>query len=371
MTHNNTKKITAGVASVIVSTGMVMNANSRRVKATGKREDEIVEVVSLKRADTETTKAAAVQTPKIKQTVKVKKRTQTVTQMIHYVDEDERPVHDDYTTSLVFEQTGIMDQATGQQAWNGKWLPKTSSAFKPVPHPVVKNHHLANPEVTEVKEYYVAVTDDTFKNPMLKVHKVVYKHNMEEIKRTQVVTQTIHYKYADGTTAHDDHVSSLIFTQSGKRDMTNGKEIWDDNWTLTQTFAAVTSPIISGYTADKKEISPVNITLNNKNFIDKQDKEETVIYSKQAVSKEGPITSESEVVTPHANEVPKAENTRVLDETPQIISVSSTELTTNSDNEAALPQTGESKKSTIVVVLSSLLSAIGLAGLIGAKKLHK
>ena len=33
-------------------------------------------------------------------------RTQKVTQMIHYVDEDERPVYDDYTASLIFEQTG-------------------------------------------------------------------------------------------------------------------------------------------------------------------------------------------------------------------------------------------------------------------------
>lgn len=262
MLHKNTKsnvqKITASVASVIVSTGIVMNSSNRRVKATGKREDEIVEVESLKRADTETTKAAAVQTPKINQTKKMSHRTQKVTQMIHYVDEDERPVYDDYTASLIFEQTGILDNVTGKQTWNSNWLPKTTATFSAVEHPVVRNHHLVNPEINEVSAYDVEVTDDTFKNPLLKVHKVVY--------------------------AHDDHVVSLIFTQSGKRDLTNGKEIWDSKWSLTQTFEALPSPVIIGYTADKPMVGPDEVTVDSKNFLDKQNREETVIYSANTIT---------------------------------------------------------------------------------------
>lgn len=262
MPHKNTKsnvqKITASVASVIVSTGIVMNSSNRRVKATGKQEDEIVEVESLKRADTETTKAAAVQTPKINQTKKMSHRTQKVTQMIHYVDEDERPVYDDYTASLIFEQTGILDNVTGKRTWNSNWLPKTTATFSAVEHPVVRNHHLVNPEINEVSAYNVEVTDDTFKNPLLKVHKVVY--------------------------AHDDHVVSLIFTQSGKRDLTNGKEIWDSKWSLTQTFEALPSPVIIGYTADKPMVGPDEVTVDSKNFLDKQNREETVIYSANTIT---------------------------------------------------------------------------------------
>lgn len=288
MPHKNTKsnvqKITASVASVIVSTGIVMNSSNRRVKATGKREDEIVEVENLKRADTETTKTAAVQTPKINQTKKMSHRTQKVTQMIHYVDEDERPVYDDYTASLIFEQTGILDNVTGKQTWNSNWLPKTTATFSAVEHPVVRNHHLVNPEINEVSAYDVEVTDDTFKNPIHKVHKVVYAHDIEPIKRTQVVTQTIHYRYEDGAVAHDDHVVSLIFTQSGKRDLTNGKEIWDSKWSLTQTFEALPSPVIIRYTADKPMVGPDEVTVDSKNFLDKQNREETVIYSANTIT---------------------------------------------------------------------------------------
>lgn len=214
---------------------------------------------------------------------KVKKRTQTVIQMIHYVDRDERPVHDDYTAVLNFTQSSVWDEETGKEIWTDGWIPETTATFVAVIHPEVKNHHLVEPEVTKIGAYNVEVNDETFKNPLLKIHKVVYDHDIESIKRTQVVMQTIHYKYDDGRTAYRDHTVSLLFTQSGVRDLTNGREIWDSNWTLTQHFEVVPSPVIDGHTADQERVGSYVITVNDKNFIEKQDKEETVVYSKDSV----------------------------------------------------------------------------------------
>lgn len=77
---------------------------------------------------------------------------------------------------------------------------------------------------------------------------------------------------------------SLIFTQSGKRDLTNGKEIWDSKWSLTQTFEALPSPVIIRYTADKPMVGPDEVTVDSKNFLDKQNREETVIYSANTIT---------------------------------------------------------------------------------------
>lgn len=216
----------------------------------------------------------------------IKQRTQTVTQMIHYVDEDERPVHEDYVASLNFTQSGILDEMTGQEIWNGDWVPETTAEFMAVTHPEVKNHHLASSEAAEVDAYEVEVNDETFDNPLFRTHKVVYEHNLEHIRRTQVVTQTIHYKYEDGTIAYPDHTVSLIFTQPGVRDLTNGREFWDNNWMLVQDFDMVPSPVIDGFVADKKKVGPYVITVDNDNFVEKQDKEETIIYRKDAELKD-------------------------------------------------------------------------------------
>lgn len=116
-------------------------------------------------------------------------------------------------------------------------------------------------------------------------HVYVYlKRDSETIHRDKVVNQTIHYVYEDGTTAAPDYVRNkengryLIFTQTGKRDKVTGEEIWDGNWTLTQTFEKVVSPIIEGYTADLLEVGPYDITVDNDNFDQNLDKEDTVIY---------------------------------------------------------------------------------------------
>ena len=44
------------------------------------------------------------------------------------------------------------------------------------------------------------------------------------------------------------------------------------------------SPVIIGYTADKPMVGPDEVTVDSKNFLDKQNREETVIYSANTIT---------------------------------------------------------------------------------------
>lgn len=113
-------------------------------------------------------------------------------------------------------------------------------------------------------------------------HFYVYlKRKTETISRDKVVNQIIHYIYEDGSQAAPSHVSvKLTFTQTGTKDLVTGKETWDGEWTKTQTFVTIVSPIIEGYHTDKPEVGPYEITVNNDNFNDNLDKVDTVVYVK-------------------------------------------------------------------------------------------
>lgn len=113
-------------------------------------------------------------------------------------------------------------------------------------------------------------------------HIYVYlKHKTETTERYKEVNQTIHYVYEDGTKAADDHVSiKLVFTQTGIKNMVTGEIDWNGEWSKTQEFVTVVSPTIDGYTADKPEVGPYQITVDNSNFDQNLDKIDIVTYTK-------------------------------------------------------------------------------------------
>ncbi|WP_317848225.1 mucin-binding protein, partial [Leuconostoc carnosum] len=70
----------------------------------------------------------------------------------------------------------------------------------------------------------------------------------------KTVNETIHYVYKDGTTAHDDYVAKPVeFTREVSTDAVTGEKTYG-SWSADQSFAAVTSPELKGYTADKAQI---------------------------------------------------------------------------------------------------------------------
>lgn len=292
-----------------------------------------------------------------------------------------------------------------------------------------KNHQLKDKEKDSVVgPIQVPVTVADFANKGINEYTVYYVANaMEETTRTKVVEQLIHYVYEDGTKAAEDHVVKLIFTQTGKKDLVTGEDIWDSEWTETQTFETVVSPIIDGYTADKKEVEGYDVTVNNGNFDEKQDEEFTVTYTKNPVTPDPdnptPDTptpdptpgDDEEIATPPLPEdeignypsqsdkddeeertAPHAtgketrsgtnkNNARVISlenavsddsVTPENVSTEATDktdekqTTVNSTNEKTLPATGE-EKDDFAKVMSGLAAALGITGLAVTSKRRK
>lgn len=93
------------------------------------------------------------------------------------------------------------------------------------------------------------------------------------VSQTKTVKRTIHYKYADGSTASPDVVqTSKTFTVSGMKNPFTGEVKWNLSGDSDQ-LAEVVSPTIAGYTADKAKVSQLTVNSQSK------DSEETVTYT--------------------------------------------------------------------------------------------
>ena len=325
-------------------------------------------------------------------------RHKDVNQVIHYNYEDGTTAHEDYNgKTLHFVQTGTKDLVTGEITWDG-WTPVQS--FEMVKSPEIENYV---PDRLEVGPYNIIVTNDNYGDNLDKEDWVVYKAQIKETSRDKVVTQVIHYVYEDGSTAKPDHVSvNLVFTQTGVKNMVTGEEIWDGEWTKTQTFVTVVSPVIEGYTADRLEVGPYDITVTNDNYRDNNlDKEDTVVYRPNTTTPDldpDPTPAPDPTPTPDPEpeptpgplpeEEPDKENkgtgtakvapvkaATVSDEaqTPETVSTTegisdeSTEVAEKSQNEETLPETGD-KKAEAAGVLGALAATMGITGLDASRR---
>ncbi|MBS9336753.1 BspA family leucine-rich repeat surface protein, partial [Fructobacillus papyrifericola] len=125
----------------------------------------------------------------------------------------------------------------------------------------------------EVKDN--AATSGTLSNDEQNLTFVYEKNAPTESTESKMVTQTIHYQYADGTEAADTYTKSLTFTRTKYTDAVTGEVTYGD-WSADQNFEAVKSPVIDGYTPDQAEIAAQ--TVNS----DSQDMTFTVTYTKHA-----------------------------------------------------------------------------------------
>ena len=333
-------------------------------------------------------------------------RHKDVNQVIHYNYEDGTTAHEDYNgKTLHFVQTGTKDLVTGEITWDGEWTPVQS--FEMVKSPEIENYVT---DRLEVGPYNIIVTNDNYGDNLDKEDWVVYKAQIKETSRDKVVTQVIHYVYEDGSTAKPDHVSvNLVFTQTGVKNMVTGEEIWDGEWTKTQTFVTVVSPVIEGYTADRLEVGPYDITVTNDNYGDNLDKEDTVVYRPNTTTPDldpDPTPAPDPTPTPDPDptptpdpepeptpgplpeEEPDKENkgtgtakvapvkaATVSDEaqTPETVSTTegisdeSTEVAEKSQNEETLPETGD-KKAEAAGVLGALAATMGITGLDASRR---
>lgn len=356
-----------------------------------------------------------------------KQETNEVHRVVHYVDEEGNEIHtpSDEAT-IVFERDIVVDAVDGRTISIGEWRPKTTNAFDAVESPDITNWVLKD----EKDKTAGAHTDVKAESGTIHDY-VVYVHDTETISRDKTVTQTIHYVYENGDPAHEDYTVTLTFTQTGVRDKVTGVETWDENWTQTQTFQTKGSPEIAGYTADKKEVGPYEITVNDGNFGENLDKEDTVTYKVNSVTPD-PGTDpnpDPQPTVPDPTPTPTPDPERPLPEEPtnpsnpaeddnenhdndENPSSSSHKVETNrsdtnngkvgsiadttksdkqtspqnlsnnnggtdqvktnvkQDDQATLPATGE-KEDDVAKLMSGLSAALGLTGLVAASRRRK
>ena len=105
-------------------------------------------------------------------------------------------------------------------------------------------------------------------------YEVHLKHGTHQVSDRRIITETVHYKMADGTQAPEDHTANVQFDRTGSHDEVTGVDTWN-TWTpsATQQFAAVPSPAVSGYTPDTDQVAAQTVGP------DAKDTAVTVTYS--------------------------------------------------------------------------------------------
>lgn len=131
-------------------------------------------------------------------------------------------------------------------------------------------------------QHYVLVSDQTHGQSITfdtdtntdQHYEVHLKHGTHQINDHRTITETVHYKMADGTTALADHTVKAEFSRDGFNDEVTGVDRWNA-WTpsATHQFDAVQSPVVKGYTPDVDQIPAVNVNSDSQNI------ERTVTYS--------------------------------------------------------------------------------------------
>ena len=194
--------------------------------------------------------------------------SQTVNETIHYVYKNGDKAADDYqATPLNFTRTVTTDKVTGKKTY-GSW--SADQSFAAVTSPAIKGY---TPDQAEIGSQTVSGDSSDLD------FTVVYAKNALTITtESKTINETIHYVYKDGTTAHDDYVAKPVeFTREVSTDAVTGEKTYGA-WSADQSFAAVTSPELKGYTADKAQIDKQ--TVNG----DSKDLEFKVTYTKTPVA---------------------------------------------------------------------------------------
>ena len=268
--------------------------------------------------------------------------SKTINETIHYVYKDGTTAHDDYVAKPVeFTREVSTDAVTGEKTY-GSW--SADQSFAAVTSPAIKGY---TPDQAEIGLQTVSgdASDLDFT--------VVYTKNAPTITtESKTINETIHYVYKDGTTAHDDYVAKPVeFTREVSTDAVTGEKTYG-SWSADQSFAAVTSPAIKGYTPDQAEIGLQTVSG------DASDLDFTVVYTKNAPTK--PVDP-SQPTTPTKPVNPSQPTTPAKP-------VQAGQAAATNFVDQRLPQTGETDQQHMTLSGLLLLAMSSLLGLFGMTK---
>lgn len=185
-------------------------------------------------------------------------QTKTVTETINYLEKGTQKVlADAYSTQTSFKRTGSKDTVTGDITWND-W-DQDSYDFREVTSPVITGY------TADQKVVAIQTVNPDSENIVINVY---YEKNAPtSVSDTKTVSETINYYYkGNSAVAHAPYTAGVTFTRTGEKDAVTGDITWND-WSNAQTFKAVTSPTITGYTPDKAEIDTQTVNVNDKDLV--------------------------------------------------------------------------------------------------------
>ena len=179
------------------------------------------------------------------------------------------------------------------------------------------------------------------------------KHQNIQSTEAKTVTETIHYQGA-GNQTPADNTAQVTFTRQVSTDTVTGEKTYG-SWSADQSFAAVTSPVIKGYTPDQAEIGAQTVSG------DASDLDFTVIYTKDAPTKP---------VNPSQPTIPaKPVNPRQPTTPAKPVQAGQAAATNFVDQR--LPQTGETDQQHMTLSGLLLLAMSSMLGLFGMTKQRK
>ena len=164
------------------------------------------------------------------------------------------------------------------------------------------------------------------------------KHQNIQSTEAKTVTETIHYQGAGNQTPADT-TTQVTFTRQVSTDTVTGEKTYG-SWSADQSFAAVTSPVIKGYTPDQAEIGAQTVSG------DASDLDFTVIYTKDAPTK--PVNPSQPTTPAKPVQAGQAAATNFVDQ--------------------RLPQTGETDQQHMTLSALLLLAMSSVLGLFGMTK---
>ena len=164
------------------------------------------------------------------------------------------------------------------------------------------------------------------------------KHQNIQSTEAKTVTETIHYQGAGNQTPADT-TTQVTFTRQVSTDTVTGEKTYG-SWSADQSFAAVTSPVIKGYTPDQAEIGAQTVSG------DASDLDFTVIYTKDAPTK--PVNPSQPTTPAKPVQAGQAAATNFVDQ--------------------RLPQTGETDQQHMTLSGLLLLAMSSVLGLFGMTK---
>ncbi|AUJ31075.1 mucin-binding protein [Liquorilactobacillus hordei] len=193
--------------------------------------------------------------------------SQTVNETIHYVYKNGDKAADDYqATPLNFTRTVTTDKVTGKKTY-GSW--SSDQSFAAVTSPELKGYTADKAQINKQ-----TVNGDS-KDLEFTVTYTKNAPTMTTEKKT--VNETVSYVDQNGNELAQPHTASVDFTRQVSTDAVTGEKTYGP-WSADQSFAAVTSPELKGYTADKAQIDKQ--TVNG----DSKDLEFKVTYTKTPVA---------------------------------------------------------------------------------------